>query len=184
MSEARKDGRTHLAHKAEHAVDLETGAIVGVTAQDTDDGDTTTHLVLRVRHVHSCGGILRRQLANQRPSGIAELARDFGVPRNGLGDVTVPLDDGGGEIPVRHHAQIVRMRTIHSNLTGNGFRFAQEHPPKDRGRFGSRTMQGVSWVRHGCGSSNSSARTASAHFCRQTRATGRQRDIQAWASAE
>jgi transposase len=24
-----KDGRTHLAHKAEHAVDLETGAIVG-----------------------------------------------------------------------------------------------------------------------------------------------------------
>ena len=28
-----KDGRTHLAHKAEHAVDLETGAIVAVTVQ-------------------------------------------------------------------------------------------------------------------------------------------------------
>jgi transposase len=37
-----KDGRTHLAHKAEHAVDPETGAIVGVTVQDADDGDTTT----------------------------------------------------------------------------------------------------------------------------------------------
>jgi transposase len=37
-----KDGRTHLAHKAEHAVDLETGAVVGVTVQDADDGDTTT----------------------------------------------------------------------------------------------------------------------------------------------
>jgi transposase len=37
-----KDGRTHLAHKAEHAVDLETGAIVGVTVQEADDGDTTT----------------------------------------------------------------------------------------------------------------------------------------------
>ena len=37
-----KDGRTHLAHKAEHAVDLETGAIVGLTVQDADDGDTTT----------------------------------------------------------------------------------------------------------------------------------------------
>jgi transposase len=37
-----KDGRTHLAHKAEHAVDLETGAIVGVTVQDADKGDTTT----------------------------------------------------------------------------------------------------------------------------------------------
>ena len=28
-----KDGRTHLAHKAEHAVDLDTGAIVGVTVR-------------------------------------------------------------------------------------------------------------------------------------------------------
>lgn len=37
-----KDGRTHLAHKAEHAVDLETGAIVAVTLQPASDGDTTT----------------------------------------------------------------------------------------------------------------------------------------------
>jgi transposase len=37
-----KDGRTHLAHKAEHAVDLETGAIVAVTVQPADEGDTTT----------------------------------------------------------------------------------------------------------------------------------------------
>ena len=37
-----KDGRTHLAHKAEHAVDLETGAIVAVTLQPADQGDTTT----------------------------------------------------------------------------------------------------------------------------------------------
>ncbi len=37
-----KDGRTHLAHKAEHAVDLETGAIVAITLQGADEGDTTT----------------------------------------------------------------------------------------------------------------------------------------------
>lgn len=37
-----KDGRTHLAHKAEHAVDLATGAIVSVTLQGADQGDTTT----------------------------------------------------------------------------------------------------------------------------------------------
>ncbi|MDP3949596.1 transposase [Microbacterium sp.] len=37
-----KDGRTHLAHKAEHAVDLETVAIVAVTLQGADQGDTTT----------------------------------------------------------------------------------------------------------------------------------------------
>jgi transposase len=37
-----KDGRTHLAHKAEHAVDLETGAVVAVTLQTADKGDTAT----------------------------------------------------------------------------------------------------------------------------------------------
>jgi transposase len=37
-----KDGRTHLAHKAEHAVDLETGAVVGVTVQDATKGDAET----------------------------------------------------------------------------------------------------------------------------------------------
>jgi transposase-like protein DUF772/DDE family transposase len=37
-----KDGRTHLAHKAEHAVDMETGAVVAVTLQKADQGDTTT----------------------------------------------------------------------------------------------------------------------------------------------
>jgi len=37
-----KDGRTHLAHKAEQAVDMDTGAIVAVTIQGADQGDTTT----------------------------------------------------------------------------------------------------------------------------------------------
>ncbi len=37
-----KDGRTHLAHKAEHAVDMETGAIVAVTLHGADVGDTQT----------------------------------------------------------------------------------------------------------------------------------------------
>ena len=37
-----KDGRTHLAHKAEHAVDMDTGAVVAVTLQEADLGDTTT----------------------------------------------------------------------------------------------------------------------------------------------
>jgi transposase len=37
-----KDGRTHLAHKTEHAVDMETGAVVAVTLQEAHLGDTTT----------------------------------------------------------------------------------------------------------------------------------------------
>ena len=36
------DGRTHPAHKAEQAVDLETGAVVGFTVQDAAAGDTET----------------------------------------------------------------------------------------------------------------------------------------------
>jgi len=39
-----KDGRTHLAYKAEHAVDLETGAVVAVTVATGDAGDTETML--------------------------------------------------------------------------------------------------------------------------------------------
>ncbi len=37
-----KDGTTHLAHKAEHAVDLSSGALLAVTLQGADQGDTTT----------------------------------------------------------------------------------------------------------------------------------------------
>lgn len=37
-----KDGRTHLAHKAEHAVDLTTGALLAITLQPANQGDTTT----------------------------------------------------------------------------------------------------------------------------------------------
>ena len=39
-----KDGRTHFAHKVEHAVDLETGALVAVTLHGADVGDTTSLL--------------------------------------------------------------------------------------------------------------------------------------------
>src|SRR5258708_2563563 len=37
-----KDGSTHMAHKAEHAVDMSSGALLAVTLQGADQGDTTT----------------------------------------------------------------------------------------------------------------------------------------------
>jgi transposase len=37
-----KDGRTHLAHKVEQAVDFSSGAVVAVTVQPADAGDTVT----------------------------------------------------------------------------------------------------------------------------------------------
>jgi transposase len=56
-----KDGSTHLAHKAEHAVDLTSGALLAVTLQPANEGDTTTiHQTLEVaqaaaREVHEQG---------------------------------------------------------------------------------------------------------------------------------
>ena len=38
-----KDGSTHLAHKAEHAVDLDSGAIVAVDLTPSHTGDTTSY---------------------------------------------------------------------------------------------------------------------------------------------
>ena len=37
-----KDGRTHLAHKLEHAVDMSSGAVVAVTVQEATQGDSQT----------------------------------------------------------------------------------------------------------------------------------------------
>ena len=37
-----KDGTTHLAHKVEHALDLQEGVLAGVTVQAADQGDTAT----------------------------------------------------------------------------------------------------------------------------------------------
>ena len=69
-----KDGRTHLAHKAEQAVDLETGAIVGVTVQDADAGDTTTMVETLL--------MAADQLAVVAETGLAEIVRDKGYHSN------------------------------------------------------------------------------------------------------
>jgi len=71
-----KDGRTHLAHKAEHAVDLETGAIVGVTVQDADDGDTETSIETLITAAE--------QIETVRPDsdGLREVVGDKGYHSN------------------------------------------------------------------------------------------------------
>jgi transposase len=71
-----KDGRTHLAHKAEHAVDLETGAIVGVTVQDADEGDTTTSIETLIEAAE--------QIEAVRPDGdgLEEVVGDKGYHSN------------------------------------------------------------------------------------------------------
>ena len=65
-----KDGRTHLAHKAEHAVDLSSGALLAVTLQPADAGDTAT--------VHKTLAEAHAMARTAHPLGVAELVADKG----------------------------------------------------------------------------------------------------------
>lgn len=73
-----KDGRTHLAHKAEHAVDMETGAVVAVTLQGADRGDTTTiHKTLTTAR-ESLGNVAADAKARRSLKPLREAACDKG----------------------------------------------------------------------------------------------------------
>ena len=65
-----KDGRTHLAHKAEHAVDLSTGALLSVTLQAADQGDTTT-----IFETLEAADLAARQIGQ---AGVQEVVADKG----------------------------------------------------------------------------------------------------------
>jgi transposase len=72
-----KDGRTHLAHKAEHAVDMKTGAIVAVTIQGADEGDTTTLKETLKRAEEQIETVIRRT-ESWDADGLQELVADKG----------------------------------------------------------------------------------------------------------
>jgi transposase len=74
-----KDGRTHLAHKAEHAVDLETGAIVAVTLQGADAGDTTTIVETATA---AADQIADAQVEVAEPQALEEIIADKGYHSN------------------------------------------------------------------------------------------------------
>jgi transposase len=81
-----KDGRTHLAHKAEHAVDLETGALLAVTLQAATAGDTNTlHETLTQcgEHIREVAAHAEHEASEQlNPEGPAELVLDKGYHSN------------------------------------------------------------------------------------------------------
>jgi len=79
-----KDGRTHLAHKVEHAVDMETGAVLAVTLQDANAGDTTTierTLIAAAEQVERLEGN-PATAANVANKAIAEVVTDKGYHSN------------------------------------------------------------------------------------------------------
>ena len=65
-----KDGRTHLAHKAEHAVDLSSGAIVAISLAPANEGDTST--------LHQTLAEAQRAVKPANPLGVEELVADKG----------------------------------------------------------------------------------------------------------
>ncbi len=77
-----KDGRIHLAHKAEHAVDLETGAVLAVTLQPADRGDTATITETLGQAGENVADLITREAAAPKPSvnleGIEEVVADKG----------------------------------------------------------------------------------------------------------
>lgn len=81
-----KDGRTHLAHKAEHAVDLSSGAVLAVTIQAASDGDTTS---------------MQRTLEEAQP-----MAQEVG--QRGIQEVVADKGYHSGEVLKQLHRQGIR----------------------------------------------------------------------------
>jgi transposase len=74
-----KDGRTHLAHKAEHAIDLDSGAMVAVTLHGADVGDTTSLVETAIAAAEQ---VEAAHAASAAPAALTELAADKGYHSN------------------------------------------------------------------------------------------------------
>jgi len=114
-----KDGRTRLAYKPEHAVDLDTGAIVAAHIHPADQGDTTTlPATLKAAETN-----LAAVDAAPSPEDPAELVADKGYhSRNGLKD----LEDGAWTSRIaekrmpgvnRWHGDEAARRAVYNNRT-------------------------------------------------------------------
>ncbi len=79
-----KDGRTHLAHKLEHAVDMKTGAVLGVTVQGAATGDTTTIKETLIRTAENMEKLARnpKTEAQIREDWLSEVVADKGYHSN------------------------------------------------------------------------------------------------------
>jgi transposase len=79
-----KDGSTHLAHKVEHAVDMETGAVLAVTIQPGATGDTTSVLATMAAVTKNVVTLLKDPAVAKKISerALDELVTDKGYHSN------------------------------------------------------------------------------------------------------
>jgi transposase len=89
-----KDGRTHLAYKAEHAVDMGSGALVAVTVQDGDRGDTSSLETTLAEAEKQIDEVASTPEGNREvhEDGLSELVADRGY---NSAEVLVGLEDRG-----------------------------------------------------------------------------------------
>ena len=114
-----KDGRTHLAYKPEHAMDLDTGAVVAAEMHQADQGDTAT----LPQTLASAANHLAEVDAAPTPEDPAELVADKGYhSRAGLKE----LEDGPWKSRVaeprrdgflRWHGDDAARRAVYNNRT-------------------------------------------------------------------
>jgi len=114
-----KDGRTHLAYKPEHAMDLDTGAVISAELQAADQGDTTTMPGTLARAVEHLAAVD----AAPTPTAPAELIADRGYhSRAGL----KALDGGPWKTRIsepcrdefsRWHGDDAARRAVYNNRT-------------------------------------------------------------------
>jgi len=104
-----KDGTTHLAYKPEHAVDLDTGAIVAAEVHSADRGDTAT-LPDTLTSAETRLKALGRAPSAEAP---AELVADKGYHSR---DVLKALDGGGwkSRIAEKRRPEVCRWRGDHA----------------------------------------------------------------------
>ena len=93
-----KDGRTALAYKAEHAVDMETGAIVALTAHGGATGDTESVQ----QTLPAAGAAVGEQIATPTAEG------EFVVNADGVEEVVADKGYHSGEVLAEMQAMEVR----------------------------------------------------------------------------
>src|SRR5258708_18435620 len=74
-----KDGRTHLGQKAEQAVDLDSGALVAVTLQGADVGDTASLVETAIAAAEQ---VEAAQAGSATPAELIEIIADKGYHSN------------------------------------------------------------------------------------------------------
>jgi len=137
-----KDGRTHLAHKAEHAVDLDTGAVVAVTLQGADQGDTTTVKATLAQAGETVADLIGRE-AEQAPTqapqvnlgGIEEVVADKGY-HSGPALVEMQATEVRTYIPEREQKAPRRWKG-----KGAQRRAVYANRRRVRGRYGQRLLR-------------------------------------------